>query len=82
MRFLNWLGRSPLATAVKVGVSVVLAMAVADWTQTGVIGFGKWQTWVIAACASALPVIVNYLNPAFTNYGKAPARTHTPDGEQ
>lgn len=68
--FTEWLATSPLASAAKVFVGVVLAMAVADWTTTGAIAFGNWQTWVIAACASAVPVVVNWLNPADPRYGK------------
>ena len=81
MRFMIWLGRSPIASAFKVGVTVILAMAVAEWTQSGTIAFDKWQTWVIAACASALPVIVNYLNPADGRYGAVVERTNSPDGD-
>jgi hypothetical protein len=82
VRFLTWLGRSPIASAFKVGISVILAMAVAEWTQSGTIAFDKWQTWVIAACASSLPVIVNYLNPTDDRYGSVSERTATPDGEK
>lgn len=81
MKFLFWLGRSPFATALKVGVSVVLAMAVADWTTTGSIGFDRWQTWVIAAAATCLPIIVNYLNPTDGRYGTVLPRTDSPDGD-
>jgi hypothetical protein len=76
-----WLGRSPLASAFKVGITVILAMAVAEWTQSGTIAFDKWQTWVIAACASALPVIINYLNPQDGRYGSVAERNYSPDGD-
>ena len=82
MNFLSWLGRSPLASALKVGITVILAMAVADWTATGAISFGKWQTWVIAAAASAVPVIINWLNPTDGRYGKVAKRVASPDGEK
>lgn len=82
MRFMTWLGRSPLASALKVGITVILAMAVADWTSTGTIAFGKWQTWLIAAASSALPVIVNWLNPADGRYGAVAKRTVSPDGDK
>lgn len=78
---MEWLARSPFATAFKVGVSVLLAMAVAEWSSTGTISFDKWQTWLIAAAASALPVIVNYLNPQDDRYGKVRARHDSPDGD-
>lgn len=81
MRFMIWLGRSPIASAFKVGITVILAMAVAEWTQSGTIAFDKWQTWVIAACASALPVIINYLNPQDGRYGSVAERNYSPDGD-
>ena len=68
--FAQWLASSPLATAARVFVATVLAMAVADWTKVGAIDFANWQPWVIAAATSALPVVVNWLNPAYTSYGK------------
>lgn len=81
MRFMIWLGRSPIASAFKIGITVILAMAVAEWTQSGTIAFDKWQTWVIAACASALPVIINYLNPQDGRYGSVAERNYSPDGD-
>ena len=68
--FAEWLATSPLATALKSFVSIVLSLAVADWTAHGSINFAAWQTWVIAGLISAVPVIVNWLNPADTRYGK------------
>jgi hypothetical protein len=81
VRFMIWLGRSPIASAFKIGITVILAMAVAEWTQSGTIAFDKWQTWVIAACASALPVIINYLNPQDGRYGSVAERNYSPDGD-
>jgi hypothetical protein len=66
----EWFARSPLASAARVFLAVFLAALVADWTQTGTIAFDKWQTWLIAAVASALPVILRALNPADTAYGR------------
>lgn len=68
-RFGVWLAESPMGSAVKVFVSVVLTLAVASWAQDGVLSFDAWQTWVIAAAGAALPVIVNWLNPADARYG-------------
>jgi hypothetical protein len=81
MRFLEWLARSPLATALKVGLSVLLAMAIADWTSTGTISFDKWQTWLIAAISAAVPVVINYLNPQDNRYGTVTPRDSSPDGD-
>ena len=65
----NFLANTPLGTSLKTFVAVLLSGVVASWATDGAISFDKWQTWVIAACVSALPVIVNYLNPADGRYG-------------
>lgn len=69
MKFAEWLAASPLASALKTFVAVVMTMAIADWSTKGGIDFAAWQTWVIAAAVSAVPMIVNWLNPADTRYG-------------
>lgn len=66
----DWFARSPLASALRVFIAVLLAALVADWTSTGAIAFDHWQTWVIAALASAVPVMMRALNPADTAYGR------------
>lgn len=68
--FAQWLATSPLATALKTFVSIVLSLAVADFATTGAIDLSRWQTWVIAGLVSCVPVITNWLNPADTRYGK------------
>lgn len=65
----NFLANTPLGTAVKTFVAVVLAAAVADFSTDGSISLSHWQTWVIAGLVSALPVVVNWLNPSDTRYG-------------
>ena len=65
----NFLANTPLGTALKTFVAVLLSGVVGSWATDGAISCDKWQTWVIAACVSALPVIVNYLNPADGRYG-------------
>lgn len=66
----SWLAFAPLGTAVKTFVAVLVAAAVADWSGAGSISMANWQTWVIAAAVSAVPVIVNWLNPADERYGR------------
>ena len=66
----EWLASTPLGTALKTFVAVLLAAVVGDWATAGEISLGNWQTWVIAALVSALPVVVNWLNPADNRYGK------------
>jgi hypothetical protein len=66
--FLN----TPVGSFLKVFASVVLTAFVAD--LVGVTSFGDvfsgWQAWVIAGLVSAVPVLINWLNPADTRYGK------------
>ena len=65
-----WLARSPLASALRVFVAVVLSMAVAQWVAAGSIDFGAWEVWVIAALSSCLPTLIRYINPADVEFGK------------
>lgn len=67
---MEWLARSPLAAALRVFVAVVVAMVVAEWSASGAIAFDRWQTWVIAGLASAVPVVLRWLNPADGAFGK------------
>ena len=50
--FADWFARSPLASAGRVFIAVVLTLAVTQWVTNGSIDFAAWQTWVIAALAS------------------------------
>jgi hypothetical protein len=68
--FTDWFARSPLASALRVFAAVVLTLAVTQWVTNGSIDFAAWQTWVIAALASAVPTIVRWLNPADVEFGR------------
>lgn len=68
-----WLAKSPIASFVKVFVAVVLGAAVADWASSGSIDFANAQTWIIAALVSALPPVINWLNPVYPLYGRGKA---------
>lgn len=68
--FLDWLADSPLATAAKTFVALLLAAVVADWVTAGAISLANWQTWVISAAAASLPMVTNWLNPKDSRYGK------------
>ena len=62
--YLYWLASSPVATAVKVGVAASLA-----W----VVGNPNALNLPVAASVgltAALPVLINWLNPADGRYGK------------
>lgn len=68
--FLNWLATSPLASALKVGLGFILTAMVMTWTAKGTIDFSAWQTWVIGAAGVAVPIVVNFLNPDDSRYGR------------
>lgn len=67
----EWLATTPLGSAAKVFLGVLLAAVLLTWTQEGTISFDHWQTWLIGALAVAVPIIINWLNPADTRYGRA-----------
>ena len=68
--FGEWFATSPLASALRVFVVVVVTMAVAQWSATGTFDFTAWQTWVIAAIASAVPPVLRWLNPSDVEFGR------------
>ena len=68
--FAEWLAASPLGTAAKVFVGTLISLGVAQLTTTGALDLTNWKAIVFPALASALVVIVNYLNPADPRYGK------------
>ena len=74
----NWLANTPLGTAFKTFLGVVIGAAVVDFTTTQDIAFDHWKMWVIAGLVSATPVVINYLNPSDSRYGVGAA---TPPAE-
>jgi len=70
---LDWLATTPLGSALKVFLGVLLAAVLLTWTQEGQISFDHWQTWVIGALAVAVPIVINWLNPADGRYGRKPS---------
>lgn len=66
---LSWLATSPLGSAAKVFLGVLLGAVLLTWKSEGVISFDHWQTWLIGALAVAVPIVINALNPADTRYG-------------
>ena len=65
----TWLATTPLGSAFKTFIAVILAAAVADFSTDGTISLSHWQTWVIGGLVSALPPVINWLNPADSRYG-------------
>lgn len=63
MKFLEWLAVSPLASFAKVFVAGILG-----WLVVNVDSLDVHPAFAIGL-ASALPVIINWLNPSDTRYG-------------
>jgi hypothetical protein len=68
--FADWFARSPLASAGRVFIAVVLTLAVTQWATNGSIDFGAWQVWVISALASITPTLARWLNPSDVEFGR------------
>lgn len=69
----TWLATTPLGTALKTFVAVVLSLAVADFVSSNTVDLAHWQTWIVAGLASAIPVVVNWINPSDPRYGRGSA---------
>jgi hypothetical protein len=67
--FLEWFAASPIASFFRVFIATVLTLAVAEFVQVGYFDLSKWESWLIAALAAAIPPILRWLNPADTAYG-------------
>ena len=65
----TWLASTPLGSAFKTFVAVLIAAAVADFASGG-INLSGWEPWVIAGMVSALPPVINWLNPDDGRYGR------------
>lgn len=63
-RFLAWLATSPLASAAKVGLAASLGYVLADPDILGV------PPIVAVGVVAGLPVLINWLNPEDTRYGR------------
>lgn len=67
---LEKLAATPLGTAAKTFLAVVIGAAVADWSGAGDISLANLETWVIAGLVAAIPVVIDYLNPEDHRYGR------------
>jgi hypothetical protein len=67
--FLRWFATSPIASFLRVLLSTVITLAVADFVKLGAFDLSNWEAWLIAALAAAIPPLLRWLNPADTAYG-------------
>lgn len=66
MQFLQWLAHSPLASFVKVFGSGILGWVLINADSLDI------HPGISLGLVSALPILINWLNPEYTNYGKQP----------
>jgi hypothetical protein len=71
---MNWLNNTALGRAVqsyvKVFVTVVLGLFLANGADVFAVDAGDLKTWLAAALASVLPLIITALNPKDSRFGK------------
>lgn len=68
---MNWWTKSPVASWLRVFVSAMLVVVVADLAAEGSLSVvSKWESWVVAGLVATLPVIANWLNPKDVRYGR------------
>lgn len=65
MSVLTWLAHSPIASFVK-----VFAAGVLGWVLMNSESLGLHPALALGL-AAALPIVINWLNPEYDNYGRA-----------
>jgi uncharacterized RDD family membrane protein YckC len=68
--FGKWFAASPIASFIRSFIATLITVAFADWSSDGVISFANWQSWLVAAGAAALPVLIRWLNPQDSGFGR------------
>jgi hypothetical protein len=63
---------TPLGGAVRIAIGVVLGYVVLDLQTDGTISisFDELVTWVAAALVVSIPLLIAYVNPADTRFGR------------
>lgn len=63
---------TPIGSALRVAVGVVLGYLVLDLSNDGTVSvsWSELQTWVAAALVVAVPVLIAWVNPADTRFGR------------
>lgn len=68
--FAEWFARSPIASAVRTFVAIIIAMFIADGADVFAVDATDLRTWLAAGFAAVLPALVRYLNPADPAFGR------------
>ena len=63
---------TPFGSACRVALGVVLGYFVLDLSQDGTISvsWDEVQTWIAAALVVAVPLLIAYVNPADSRFGR------------
>ena len=61
--FLTWFADSPLASALRTFVAVVIGAAVSDFAKVGAFSLSNWESWLIGALVISIPPVLRWLNP-------------------
>ena len=69
-KFLKWFAASPIASWLRVFVAIVLGQIITEWTKTGTFTFSNWQQWLMAGVVALIPMVIRWLNPQDTAFGK------------
>ena len=75
MNFNAWLAQTPLGSALKTFIAIVLGTMIADWISGGAVNLNHWQAWLIAGAASSVPPIIDWLNPQDNRFGNGSTPT-------
>ena len=67
--FLTWFAKSPIASALRVFIAIVVGQMVAEWARVGDIQFTNYKSWVISALVAAIPTVLRWINPQDNAFG-------------
>lgn len=71
--FKTWMAVSPLGSAFKSGVALVIAAVYTDYKTDGVVDMSQWQTWLGIIVGSCIVPIINWWNDKDTRSGRGSA---------
>jgi len=60
----------PIGSVLRVFAGAVLVTFLADLQGAVTVDFTRWQTYLVAGLAAAVPVAIAWVNPADTRFGR------------
>ena len=67
--FWTWFATSPIASALRVFVAIVLGQMVAEWARVGDFDFTNYISWVITGLLACVPTLLRWINPEDKAFG-------------